>query len=343
MRHSWSNIVIFVLMMVLAISGYYGMVNNREPAAWLLWVHGIAAYGLVVTLYWKVSIVLFAVRRKKKWTGRRIGFAVTGVLLLVTLVMGLLWTFVGPIYVGGFSLVSLHIYVAVPVMILMVWHSWHMRFVLRLPETFGRRLWLGGVAAAVLGAIGWRTAEAGMDAYALPGAKRRFTGSYERGSFSQSFPVVSWINDRIPYVAREEWRLEVTGAVGRPLVLNYEEMRSRPLIRQTAVLDCTGGWYAEQIWGGVRLGELLDAAGVEPSAKSVTVVSVTGYRRRFALDVAREYLLALDVAGRPLSDGHGFPLRLVAHNRRGVEWVKWVSRIEVNETSHLWQSPLPLS
>ena len=55
-----------------------------------------------------------------------------------------------------------------------------------------------------------------------------------------------------------------------------------------------------------------------------------------------DYLLALAVAGRPLSDGHGFPVRLVAPDRRGVEWVKWIARIEVNETSHLWQPPLPL-
>jgi DMSO/TMAO reductase YedYZ molybdopterin-dependent catalytic subunit len=78
------------------------------------------------------------------------------------------------------------------------------------------------------------------------------------------------------------------------------------------------------------------------SAASVTFHSQTGYKRRFALHEAARYLLALDVAGRPLGQAHGFPLRLVATNRRGVEWVKWVTTIEVNTSGPLWQLPLPL-
>jgi hypothetical protein len=32
----------------------------------------------------------------------------------------------------------------------------------------------------------------------------------------------------------------------------------------------------------------------------------------------------------------------VASDHRGYDWVKWVTRIEVNETSHLLQPPVPL-
>ena len=71
-------------------------------------------------------------------------------------------------------------------------------------------------------------------------------------------------------------------------------------------------------------------------------MSVTGYDRRFALDVADGLLLATAVAGAPLTHAHGAPARLVAPGRRGFEWVKWVTRIEVLESSHRWQPPLPL-
>ncbi|MCB0030580.1 MAG: molybdopterin-dependent oxidoreductase, partial [Anaerolineales bacterium] len=74
----------------------------------------------------------------------------------------------------------------------------------------------------------------------------------------------------------------------------------------------------------------------------VTIRSVTGYQRRFSLAEMENALLALTVADAPLTPGHGYPLRLVVPEKRGLEWVKWVSDIQVNTTSKIWQSPLPL-
>jgi DMSO/TMAO reductase YedYZ molybdopterin-dependent catalytic subunit len=83
-------------------------------------------------------------------------------------------------------------------------------------------------------------------------------------------------------------------------------------------------------------------AGIFPTTDSITIRATTGYQRRFTLKEANRYLLALDVAGTPLSHGLGFPLRLVAPDKRGVEWVKWITEIEANTTAKIWQSPLPL-
>ena len=79
-----------------------------------------------------------------------------------------------------------------------------------------------------------------------------------------------------------------------------------------------------------------------PRARSVTFTSVTGYYRRFSLEEAERYVLATHVGGRPLSHGHGFPVRLVAPEKRGFEWVKWVVEIEVNDTPKWLQPPIPL-
>lgn len=342
MKFPWANVVLLVLLVVQAITGYFGMVNGRISRAWILWTHGIGAYALLVLLYWKGGIILDALRRKTVWTRRRVAFAAMFCLLLLTLFSGLLWTFDGPIYLGGFSLVSLHIYLAVPLLLLMAWHAWHMRFIWRVSGTVGRRLFLGTAVSTILGFITWRSAEWSLAALGLPGAARRFTGSYEKDSFTGNFPVVSWIFDNPPPIDAAAWQLVLDGAVKRPSTFSYDQLRQLIDREETAVVDCTGGWYSEQVWRGVSLARLLDMAGLGEGAASISVIAVSGYSRRFTIEQAKRYFLALGVADAPLSHGHGFPLRLVAIDQRGVEWVKWISHIRVNRTSKLWQLPLPL-
>jgi hypothetical protein len=49
----------------------------------------------------------------------------------------------------------------------------------------------------------------------LPGASRRFTASYEAGSFDPvAMPTTSWIDDVAPEVDPATWRLVVTDADG---------------------------------------------------------------------------------------------------------------------------------
>lgn len=347
MKRPWVNLLLLLLLTAQAVSGTFGFTNGRETAAWILQLHGIVAYALVLLVFAKATIVLDVWRRKRRWTGRRAGFAMALALLVLTLLSGLLWTFQGPIYLGGFSLVSLHIYIAVPLMGLMLWHAWHMRYVRRVPGAAGRRLFLGGLAAVGGGLLFWATVGWAKAATGLAGAGRRFTGSYETGSHTPNFPVVSWIADRPPPIDPATWRLRVEGAVARPLVLTYDELAALAQAEVTAALDCTGGWYSVQHWRGVSVGELLARAGVLLPAASITFEAVSGYRRRFPVDEASGALLALGTLGledvfQPLSQGHGAPVRVVLPGRRGMEWVKWLAVIRVNETGAWLQPPLPL-
>lgn len=351
MKAPWVNLLLLVLVMVQAITGYLGMVNGREQEAWVLWLHGIVAYALVLLLYFKSAVIVDAWRRKNRWTGQRVGFAITLLLLLAVLLSGLLWTYDGPLFIGGISLVSWHIYLAVPLLILMLWHARHMRFILHVRGATGRRLVIGGLAAVVGGLALWASTTRVKHWAQLTAAQRRFTGSYETGSFSPDFPVVSWIGDRPPQIDLVAWRLRVEGVVAQPLSLSYTQLRSMPQRRLTEPLDCTGGWYSSQTWQGVAVADLMTLARVAPSTASVTIESVTGYKRRFALEEAPGLLLALgtlvtgtdgEVIPQALSAGHGFPVRLVAPDRRGLEWVKWVAAIRFNETGEELQSPLPL-
>jgi DMSO/TMAO reductase YedYZ molybdopterin-dependent catalytic subunit len=147
-------------------------------------------------------------------------------------------------------------------------------------------------------------------------------------------PVTQWFTDSVPSLARESWQVSVGSAT-----LAYADLAAGE-DEERAVLDCTGGWYAEQVWRGLRMHRVLGA--VPPQARSIDVVSTTGYRRRFALDDLDRLLLATHVAGAPLSDGHGGPVRLVARDRRGFWWVKWVQRVEFSSEPAWLQPPFPL-
>lgn len=352
MKVPWVNLLLLILLALQTVTGYWGLVNGRSSAAWTLWLHGIIAYTLVLALFAKSAVIRDAWRRKKRWTGRRVAFVITLVLLLVVLALGLQWTYAGPLYLGGFSLVSLHIYLAVPLMALMLWHAWQMRFIRRVAGATGRRLFLAGLAAAGGGALVWAVAGRLKPWLGLPGAARRFTGSYETGRYTAEFPVVSWIADRSPFVDPTAWQLRVEGAVDLPLIFTLDDLAALPHRSLTTILDCTGGWFTRQRWQGVSVADVLAAAGIRPEAASVTFESLTGYRRRFGLAEAGGFLLALGIevddrksgrpAFRPLTAGHGYPARLVAPGHRGVEWVKWLAVIRLNETGPSVQSPLPL-
>ncbi|MDX1614593.1 MAG: molybdopterin-dependent oxidoreductase [Candidatus Promineifilaceae bacterium] len=342
MRFPWVNVALLILLIAQLITGFLGLINGVLERQWLLWLHGVGAYAIAFVLFWKGAIILDVYQRGKRYNLRRAAFLLMLLLLLATLISGLLWTFSGPYYLLGFSLITLHMFVAVALMVLLVWHTWHLRWIFGVRKAISRRTFLRTGGLTVLGLLLWRGAAASKDVLALSGARRRFTGSYETGSFSGQFPIVSWINDRPQPIDAETWSLTVDGEVQNPLILDYAALGDWEDVKLDAILDCTGGWYSGQSWTGVPVRRLLDRVKPTENALSVTFTSVTGYNRRFTLEDAGNYLLATAVADQPLSHGHGFPLRLVAPGQRGVFWVKWIVYIRVNATSALWQLPLPL-
>lgn len=342
MKSPWVNAAVLIILVTLLVTGYFGLVNGEEGRAWRLWLHGVAAYALIVLFVWKSQVILDAFRRKNKWTRERVAFAIMLVSLLITVVMGLVWTFNGPVHWGGFSLVSLHIYLAIPMMLVVVWHIRRMKFIFKVKGTLDRRLFIGTAVSATVGLLLWRTTDIAKGLTGKLGAERRFTGSYERGSFTGNFPATSWIFDYPAPIDKATWQLKVDGAVQQPLTIGYDDLLAMPAHTADVLLDCTSGWFSTQTWQGVLLTDLLAQAGLLETAVSVTVTAVSKYNRRFAIDDLDDVFLAYNVADVPLAHGHGAPVRLVVPQQRGYDWVKWVDHITVNTTSAHLQSPLPL-
>lgn len=136
------------------------------------------------------------------------------------------------------------------------------------------------------------------------------------------------------YVNRSAYLLEIDGLVSRPLSLTYDQVISEyPAYQKKATLFCVEGWEVTILWEGVRVGDLLDDAGVNPSANTVIFYAADGYSTSLPLDYIRDrdILLAHSMNGVILPAERGFPFQLVAEDRWGYKWIKWVTRIEVSD------------
>jgi DMSO/TMAO reductase YedYZ molybdopterin-dependent catalytic subunit len=342
MPYPWVNPLLLAFVAAALVSGYFGLTNGDPGKAWILWLHSVAAFSIVALLAWKLSVVLRSLRRNRIVGTPREAFVAMAALFLFVLVSGLVWANAGRILFGPISLIELHQAAAVAVAVLLAWHVLSRRWVWKTAAARDRRQFLRFAAGAAAGIVLWQAGAVLASIASLPGDRRRFTGSYETGSFGGRFPLVSWLFDDPTSVSTKTWRLTIEGAIEQRVELGYEEVLSLAEDSMDETLDCTGGWYTTQRWSGVRLSTLLALVSPRDGWGSIEVESITGYSRRFSPSEAESALLATSVAGRPLSHGHGAPARLVMPDHRGFDWVKWVRRITVHDGGDVWQSPLPL-
>jgi len=328
-RGARTNLALLALLAGAFLTGWLAFAFAAAPSRWSLVVHATSGFAILALLPWKSIIARRGVRRAQpgRWAS-----VLLAVLVLVSLLAGFLHSSGLAVNIGPLTAMDYHVGAAIAAVPLVIWHVATRRIRVRTTDLSRRAILRGG---AVLGtaALMYATSELVVRAAALPGAARRFTGSYDAGSRNPDLlPVSNWMFDPVPSLDTGSWSLRTPGKTW-----TYEQLASFS-DRVTATLDCTGGFYSTQEWSGVRLDRILDGA----DGSTIRVVSHTGYDRRFPIADASNLLLAMQVGDRPLDAGHGFPARLVAADRRGFWWVKWVVAIDVDDVPHWWQPPFPL-
>jgi DMSO/TMAO reductase YedYZ molybdopterin-dependent catalytic subunit len=134
-------------------------------------------------------------------------------------------------------------------------------------------------------------------------------------------------------VSLDQWRLEVTGKVKHPLRLTYAELMALPAVEESVLLICPGIFTIYARWKGVAVAEILKRAGANGGVNQITLHGPQGPYENveaFKMDevASGKVFLAYGVNGQPLPQKHGFPLRAVAADRFGSDWVKFVYKLE---------------
>jgi DMSO/TMAO reductase YedYZ molybdopterin-dependent catalytic subunit len=167
---------------------------------------------------------------------------------------------------------------------------------------------------------------------------------------------VRWHYADIPLsVDVDAFRLQVGGAVNRPLSLSLKQVQALPQVEIAAVNQCSGnsrglfgprvpgaqwgnGAIGNALWTGVRLRDLLERAGVAPGAVQVQFAGLDRppgdapwFAKSLTIDHARadEVIVAYGMNGTQLPLLNGFPLRLIVPGWFSTYWVKALDRITV--------------
>ena len=326
-----ANVALRVVVPLAAATGVGMFLLGSGPVLAVAVLHGLVGLAVVVLVPWKSVVVRRGLKRARgRHLATSLALAAVVVLALATGVAHL-----GGALVAGSPLTSLQLHVGagITAVVLTFLHASHRPVRARRADLSRRSLLRLGLLASAAGVLDAGVRAAG--ARTVPRGIRRPTGSFRLASSSvAAIPATSWLFDRVPALDAQSWRLTVTaGGVSRDWSLadlgRWDD-------RLTAVLDCTGGWWTEQEWSGVRVDRLFPPA----PRGSVEVTSATGYSRR--LPLTTDLLLATAVGGVPLSAVHGSPARLVVPGRRGYHWVKWVARISLDERPWWTEPPLPL-
>ena len=128
------------------------------------------------------------------------------------------------------------------------------------------------------------------------------------------------------------YRLKVSGKVGRPLSLSYDQILKYHSLTETVLLICPGFFANNGRWTGVSLKSLIQEAQIKKEAQYIDVVGAYEKRVRIQLKALdqKKIFFAYRINGETLPQKHGFPLRLVYEDAYGYDWVKYIDEIVVS-------------
>jgi len=144
------------------------------------------------------------------------------------------------------------------------------------------------------------------------------------------------------YIDRDSYQLRIYGMVDKPVNLSYEQLLAYPSESRFVRMDCVEGWGFDAKWTGMTMNTLFNETGVNSNATTVIFYCADEYSTSLDLDylVDNDIMLAYKLNDVVLPSSRGFPLQLVAEDKYGYKWAKWIIAIEVTDEPYkgYWES-----
>jgi len=187
------------------------------------------------------------------------------------------------------------------------------------------------ITASLLFLFAWGMSRQGPQA--LPAAEVR---SYEGKDLSSINDFRENSIKGPQYVNIPEYRLTVTGLTNRTDVYTYNDvLEKNPHYIKVVTLFCVEGWDTTILWEGVLVRDLIRAAGINPRATTVIFTAHDGYTTSLPLEYVlnRDILMAYRMNNVTLPAERGYPFQLVAENKWGYKWIRWIEKIELSNNA----------
>jgi DMSO/TMAO reductase YedYZ molybdopterin-dependent catalytic subunit len=199
----------------------------------------------------------------------------------------------------------------------------------------GRRVMLGVIALGAAGVAAGPALSTSVDSLLSGLSRQDPTGLTGLLPNSGGFRYYS-VTGPVKAVDPADYRLAVDGLVDHPTSYGLADLRALPQHRIVRDVQCVTGWRVPgTAFEGVRLADLLDAAGVRSGAAAVHFSCFDGsYSESLTLDQARrdDVLVALRMQDQPVSHDHGGPVRLYVAPMYFYKSAKWLSGITVTDS-----------
>lgn len=179
------------------------------------------------------------------------------------------------------------------------------------------------------GEINWLVAQRKQQATQLMDVEVK---EYNGGKLSPISDVADEGIKGVQNIDVKNYSLQITGLVSQPKSFTYDQVLQLPKYSKVVNLKCVEGWNANILWEGVLVKDLINEAGPQAGANTVIFYAQDGYTTSLSLDYINNnnIILADKMNGIVLPAAKGFPFQLVAEQKWGYKWIKWVTKIELS-------------
>ncbi len=147
----------------------------------------------------------------------------------------------------------------------------------------------------------------------------------------------------VQHIDIQNYTLTIKGLSEAPVELSYDDVLAYAPNQRLITLHCVEGWEATILWEGVLLSDLIALANPGPEVTTIIFHSSDGYTTSLPYQTIKDkaLILAYKSNGLYLPDEMGYPFIVVAQDKLGYKWARWVTKIELSTDENYkgyWES-----